>query len=85
MLPRLPIYPAHIVIQVCTFGDEDSYKLIGYDGSDCSIEWFHIEFVGLTQDTIPDVEEKWLCSVCIHKDYIESVTPKDIYTTAIEL
>ena len=68
----------------CTLGDADSYKLIGCDGIDCTTEWFHIECVALTTDTIPNVEN-WLCPVCIHKDSIESVTPKDTYTAALEL
>ena len=69
----------------CTVGDADSYKLIGCDGNDCTTEWFHKECVELTPDTIPNLEQKWLCLVCLHKD-IESVKPTDtVYSAAQEV
>jgi hypothetical protein len=45
----------------------DSVQLIGCDGHQCDIEWFHIECVGLTADTVPDKSEKWFCPSCVFK------------------
>ena len=40
----------------------DSVKMIGCDSSNCDIEWFHVECVGLTPETVPD--GGWTCPPC---------------------
>lgn len=60
----------------CTL--EDSFKLIGCDNEECSIEWYHIECVGLTPETIPEESAKWQCPPCVSaiKDVKKKVLPK---------
>lgn len=40
----------------------DSAKLIGCDGDNCDIEWFHVECVGLSPESVPT--GGWTCPPC---------------------
>ena len=37
-------------------------EMIGCDGDDCEIKWYHFSCAGLTAETVPDGE--WLCPMC---------------------
>lgn len=46
----------------CYCGGLSSGTMIGCDGSDCEMEWFHIECTSLTK--VPVDEEAWFCRDC---------------------
>ena len=48
----------------CTLGNVGSGKLIACDASGCLIEWYHIECVGLTLETMPGEEDGWIFLPC---------------------
>ena len=50
----------------------DSVQMIGCDAPGCDIEWFHIEYVGLSPDNIPGIHKKWMCTHCAVKDEEEA-------------
>lgn len=60
----------------CRRLDADSMKLIACDGEDCSIEWYHMECVGLSLETLPSTDDKWFCPECIQK--LEPVKPRRV-------
>jgi len=39
--------------------------MLGCDGDDCSIEWFHLQCIGLSRTP---TTEKWLCPHCKDKE-----------------
>ena len=51
-----PNEPVYCTCRMVSFG-----KMIGCDSDDCTVEWFHLGCVGLTEDTQP---EKWYCDDC---------------------
>lgn len=46
----------------CYCGGVSSGQMIGCDGLDCKMEWFHIECTDLTK--LPGEEESWVCRNC---------------------
>jgi hypothetical protein len=48
---------------VCSCPHDDVSEMIGCDGPDCAIEWFHFECVGIM---VPP-EGKWYCPDCSKK------------------
>ena len=47
----------------CYCSQSEMYDdMIGCDGSDCKIQWFHLSCVSLTKDQLPDGE--WFCFDC---------------------
>lgn len=46
----------------CYCGGTDSGQMIGCDGRDCEMEWFHVECTDIT--TLPAKEEAWFCDTC---------------------
>ena len=48
----------------CTLDNEGCGKLIACDASGCLIEWYHIECVGLTLETMLDEDDGWICPPC---------------------
>ena len=46
----------------CLCGLPATTDMIACDESDCKIEWFHYECVGLTAQTVP--EDSWICELC---------------------
>lgn len=46
----------------CYCGGTDSGQMIGCDGPDCEIEWFHVECTDIT--ALPAKEEAWYCDTC---------------------
>ena len=65
------IHDPNQCIPECVMNDADSIKMIACDNEQCTREWFHIECVNLTLDTIPAESVPWLCPGC-------SVKPKVI-------
>ena len=52
--------PLYCLCQQGEFG-----VMLGCDGDDCSIEWFHLQCVGLSRTP---TTEKWLCPHCKDKE-----------------
>ncbi|CAB4041217.1 Chromatin modification-related YNG2 [Paramuricea clavata] len=47
----------------CHCGRPNSVEeMIGCDGDDCEIKWYHFSCAGLTAETVPDGQ--WLCPMC---------------------
>lgn len=46
----------------CYCGGISSGKMIGCDGADCEMEWFHLECTDIT--ALPAEEEAWYCDTC---------------------
>lgn len=46
----------------CYCGGTSSGKMIGCDGADCEMEWFHVECTDIT--ALPAEEESWYCDAC---------------------
>lgn len=46
----------------CYCGGTSSGQMIGCDGPDCEIEWFHVECTNIT--ALPAKEEAWYCDAC---------------------
>lgn len=46
----------------CYCGGTSSGQMIGCDGPDCEMEWFHIECTDIT--ALPAKEEAWYCQAC---------------------
>ncbi|KAJ4392152.1 hypothetical protein N0V93_005775 [Gnomoniopsis smithogilvyi] len=46
----------------CYCGGVSSGQMIGCDGSDCQMEWFHLECTGLVD--LPGEDEAWFCRKC---------------------
>lgn len=46
----------------CYCGGTSSGQMIGCDGPDCEMEWFHVECTGIT--ALPAEEEAWYCDTC---------------------
>lgn len=46
----------------CYCGGTSSGKMIGCDGADCEMEWFHVECTDIT--ALPAEEEAWYCDAC---------------------
>lgn len=46
----------------CYCGGVSSGQMIGCDGPDCKMEWFHLECTDLTE--LPGEEETWFCRNC---------------------
>ena len=40
----------------------DNEEMVGCDGENCKIEWYHVKCVGLKQP--PPEEEPWYCPDC---------------------
>ena len=51
----------------CELNDADSVKMIACDNPKCTREWFHIECVNLTLDSIPADPIPWFCPCCTVK------------------
>ena len=52
----------------CTREDKDSIKMIACDSPTCASEWYHIECVGLTPETVPPASKSWRCPSCAMTD-----------------
>ncbi|KAG8160854.1 hypothetical protein KVR01_009118 [Diaporthe batatas] len=46
----------------CYRGGASSGQMIGCDGSDCEMEWFHVSCTDIT--ALPPKEEAWYCEAC---------------------
>lgn len=46
----------------CYCGGASLGPMIGCDGRDCEMEWFHVECTGIT--ALPAKEEAWYCDAC---------------------
>lgn len=46
----------------CYCGGTDSGQMIGCDGPDCEMEWFHVDCTDIT--ALPAKEEAWYCDTC---------------------
>lgn len=46
----------------CYCGGTSSGKMIGCDGADCEMEWFHVECTDIT--ALPAEEVAWYCNAC---------------------
>lgn len=46
----------------CYCGGTSSGQMIGCDGSDCEMEWFHVECTDIT--AMPAEQEAWYCDAC---------------------
>lgn len=46
----------------CYCGGTSSGQMIGCDGADCEMEWFHVECTDIT--ALPAEEEAWYCDAC---------------------
>lgn len=46
----------------CYCGGVSSGQMIGCDGSECQMEWFHLECTGLAE--LPGEDEPWVCRNC---------------------
>ena len=54
-----PNEPVYCVCRMVSFG-----KMVGCENPECTVEWFHLACVGLTEDTTPEV---WYCFTCREK------------------
>jgi hypothetical protein len=54
-----PNEPTYCTCRMVSWGD-----MVGCDGKDCAIEWFHLGCVGLTAGAVPD---PWYCDDCAQK------------------
>ncbi len=46
----------------CVCGGPMTKEMIGCDGENCAVEWWHYECAGITKETVPD--EDWFCPRC---------------------
>lgn len=48
----------------CYCGGPSSGIMVGCDGDDCKMEWFHIECAGLKDSELPAEDDAWYCREC---------------------
>ena len=48
----------------CLCGEGEHGLMISCDGENCRIFWFHVNCVGLSEESVPD--GSWYCQLCKH-------------------
>lgn len=57
--------------------------MVACDSKNCSIEWFHLNCVGL--DEVPDDSTKWYCPNCRMMKWIKIVVTKSNLTPQLKI